>query len=127
MNISIDPISIFLNIYDEAIKSNALELRQIIKSLFPDIHEELDVAARIIAYGFGPKYSDNICTIIPSKTGLKLGFYKGTELPDPKCLLQGTGKVHKYVLIKNETDIQSKELNALLKEAFKAYRIRSNN
>jgi hypothetical protein len=127
MNESKDIISEFLNNYHETVKSNALELRKLIRSLYPDIKEQLDVSAKMIAFGFGPKYSDNLCTLILSKTGLKLGFYKGSELQDPYNLLQGSGKVHKYVIIKNETDIQSKELNALLKEAFKAYGIRSNN
>jgi hypothetical protein len=89
-----------------------------------DIQETTDVKANIIGYGYGPRYKDSICVIIPSKKGIKLGFYKGAELPDPEKLLTGTGKVHKYVEIKSSEVIKSKGVKNLLKEAVKAYKIR---
>ncbi len=62
-----------------------------------------------------------VCTIIPSKKGIKLGFYKGSELPDPKKLLTGSGKVHRYVEIKSENDMQDPAIKKLVEEGLKAY------
>jgi len=42
-------------------------LEQIIREEIPGNQEELDLSARIIAYALGRKYSDIICTAIPSK------------------------------------------------------------
>ena len=79
MSNSADVINFFSN-YDEKVSSLTLELRGFLFKSLPDIQEQLDLSARIIGYGYGPKYSDTICTIILSKKGVKLGFYKGSQL-----------------------------------------------
>lgn len=90
------------------------------------MQELLDISARIIGYCYGEKYSELVCTLIPSKKGLKLGFFKGADLPDPEKLLQGKGKISRYVEISTQEDIKTDSLTELLKEAFKAYRTPSN-
>jgi len=115
----------FLLSYDDKVSGLAIPLRDFLLKKLPDIQEQLDKPARIIGYGYGPKYSDTICVIIPSKKGLKLGFNKGSELPDPMKLLTGTGKVHKYAEIKSAKDIDSSALKKLLLNALKAYKLRS--
>ncbi len=80
--------------------------------------------ARMIAFVYGQRYVDMICTIIPSKKGLKLGFYKGNELPDPDGLLEGKGKISRYVEIKAEKMIASLALKKLIVAGYKAYQER---
>lgn len=116
----------FLLKYSEQVFSNALLLREIILKNLPDVQEQLDIPAKMIAYSYGQKYAEMVCTIIPSKKGLKLGFYKGTELPDPENLLKGNGKISRYVEIHYTQDIESNELTALLKEAYNAYKSRNS-
>ena len=114
----------FLLNYDDKVSCLAIPLRDLLLKILPGIKEQLDKPARIIGYGYGPKYIDTICAMIPSKKGLKLGFYKGTELPDPDKLLKGSGKVHKYVEICSDKDIKSPALKKLLNEALKFYKKR---
>lgn len=78
----------------------------------------------MVAYCYGQKYAEMICTLIPSKKGLKLGFYKGVDLPDSHQLLEGRGKISRCIEIKNEGQIQSPALKALLESALEAYRNR---
>ena len=115
----------FLSNYDEKVTTLALTLRDFLLKTLPNVQEQLDTTARIIGYGYGPKYADTICAMILSKAGLKLGFYKGTELPDPDKILTGSGKVHKHVVIKTGKDIKSPAFKKLLSEALKAYKIRT--
>ncbi len=117
----------FLKSYDAPVPELAAQLRQFIKKEIPGIEEQLDIKARIIGYGFGTGYSGMICTIILSKKGVKLGLYKGAELPDPARLLQGSGKVHKYVELKSKSEIQSTPLRNLIREAHTAYLRRKTN
>lgn len=112
--------------YDPAIAGLGTKLRNKLFTLLPKIQETVDESARIIGYGYGPGYKDIICTIIPSKKGIKLGFYKGVELPDPAGLLQGSGKVHKYVSIKTDAHIDSEPLHTLLSAALTAYDLRKS-
>ena len=114
----------FLSSYSEEVFTNAIKLREILFENLPGIIEQIDVPARMIAYTFGQKYSGMICTIIPSKKGLKLGFYKGVNLPDPDKLLEGTGKISRYVEIRSEEQIKSPPLKKLITSAWAAYKKR---
>lgn len=117
-------VDAFLSHYGDEVFENALALRALALKHLPGVLEQIDQPARMIAYCYGQRYVDMVCTIIPSKKGVKLGFYKGPELPDPSGLLQGSGKLSRYVEIKAMTDIQGKPLTALLKAALAAYRER---
>ncbi|MGC3947620.1 MAG: DUF1801 domain-containing protein [Chryseolinea sp.] len=111
----------FLSSYDEDVLTNALAVRNVLSRLLPDVTEQVDRSARMIAYCYGQRYADMVCTIIPSKKGVKLGFYKGVELDDPHKLLEGTGKISRYVQIRSKDDVRSDALKELISRAFKAY------
>lgn len=115
----------FLSQYSEEVFTNAIKLRELLFANLPGIIEQIDLPAKMIAYCYGQKYSDMICTIIPSKKGLKLGFYKGVDLPDPDKLLEGTGKISRYVEIRSEEQIISPTLKKLIESALTAYKKRS--
>jgi hypothetical protein len=57
---------------------------------------------------------------------LKLGFNKGAELPDPDQLLEGTGKISRYVQIKSVDQLNVPALKNLLFSAMEAYDLRKN-
>lgn len=116
----------FLTQYSTAVLSNTLKLRAIILKNLPEVQEQIDLPAKMIAYAYGQKYSEMICTLVPSKKGLKLGFYKGVDLPDPENVLSGNGKISRYMEIKTPNDINTTALTTLLKEALAAYKIRNN-
>lgn len=120
-------IEVYLKGYDSKISSLALELRKILISNLPDIIEELDTSAKMIAYCYGRKYSDLICVIIPSKKGLKLGFNRGIELHDPHKLLEGKGKITRYISITSSQQITSSEVREMLLNAFHLYSSGRNN
>lgn len=117
-------IFIFLSNYDEVITSRALQLREVVLAGLPGITEQVDIPAKMIAYCYGQKYTELVCTIIPSQKGLKLGFNRGTELPDPDRILEGTGKISRYVVIKSAEDINSKAVKTLLSAALSTYKER---
>jgi hypothetical protein len=91
----------------------------------PGIQPEVDAKARVIGYGFGRSYADTICTVILSKGGIKIGFYRGSELPDPEGMLAGAGKLHRHVVINDEGDLRYPAFVTLLAEAAQRYRVRS--
>jgi hypothetical protein len=79
----------------------------------------------VIGYGFGPGYSGLVCTIIPSKKGVKLGVVYGARLPDPHGLLEGSGKQHRYVAFTEPADLEKAGLKDLLSAAVTAWKERS--
>ena len=114
----------FLSQYDEEVIAMTLQLREVVLDCLLGVIEQPDLPAKMIAYCYGQKYSEMICTIIPSKKGLKLGLYKGNELPDPSGMLEGTGKISRYVQIKSAKQIHSAPLKKLMSSALKAYQRR---
>lgn len=121
MNANSD-IDDFLSAYDAQVIKNTYALRKVLFSKLPDIIEQIDRPAKMIAYCYGQKYAELICTIIPSKKGLKLGFNRGVELKDPERLLEGTGKISRYVEIISEKQIASAGIKKLITEALKLYK-----
>lgn len=113
-----------LSKYEPAVVALGLQLRDYLLSVLPGIIEMPDAASCIIGYGYGPGYKHLICTIIPSKKGIKLGFYKGSELPDPQHLLTGAGKVHRHVEITSADLINGHAIKALITAAVAAYKQR---
>ena len=114
----------FLDNYDPSVKQLATSTRNFLLKIIPEAKEEVDIPAKMIAYGLGAGYKGMICTILLSKTGVKIGLNRGSELPDPEKLLGGTGKVHRYVQIRDEKILKSKALKDLVAAGIKACKIR---
>jgi hypothetical protein len=112
-----DPVGEFLAEYPSAVTALAVRLRAKIRAALPDAAETLDRAGRVVGYSVGPGYAGLVCTIIPSKNGVKLGVVDGATLRDPHGLLEGAGKKHRYVQFKTPEDVERRELIALLRTA----------
>jgi hypothetical protein len=107
-------IADLLEPYPPETQKLALATRVFVLKVIPKAIEGVDAKARIIGYGFGKRYADTICTLMPTKAGVTLGIAWATELPDPQKLLEGTGKVHRHVKLKTKSDLQNPALKALL-------------
>lgn len=96
----------------------ARRLREIVFEVDPDSVEVVRLGDRAATYGVGPKkMSEGYAYILPHKNWVNLGFYKGVDLPDPKGLLQGTGKKLRHVKVGSVGDAQQPELRLLIEEA----------
>jgi Domain of unknown function (DU1801) len=103
--------------YAPEVRGLALAARAFVLEMIPDISEMVDVKARIIGFGYSERYADQVCMLMPTKAGVNLGIAYAMELPDPKKLLEGTGKLHRHVKLKSEWDLQNAALRNLLKAA----------
>jgi hypothetical protein len=103
--------------YAPEVQELVLAARTFVLEMIPDIAEGVDVKARIIGYGYGPRYVDMVCMLMPTKAGVNLGIAYAMQLPDPKKLLEGTGKLHRHVKLKSKADLEKAGLKALLKAA----------
>lgn len=108
-------ITDLLAAYPTESRNLVLATRTFVLKTVPGALEQVDAGARIIGYGFAATYKDMICSIMPTKTGVTLGIGWGTELPDPEKLLEGAGKVHRHVKLKQKSDLERPALKALLK------------
>jgi hypothetical protein len=103
--------------YAPEVRDLALAARSLVLEMIPNVTEGVDVKARMIGYSYGPRYVDMVCMPMPTKAGVNLGIAYAMQLPDPKKLLEGTGKLHRHVKFKSKADLERAGLKALLKAA----------
>jgi len=118
-------LSVLLKRYPAEVQETVHAARQVVAAILPGVSEVVDEKARVIGYGYGTGYRDMICTLILSKGGVKLGLVGGASLPDPQRLMEGEGKVHRYVPLTSAEDLGRKGLKPLLRAALAAARKRS--
>jgi hypothetical protein len=74
----------------------------------------------MMAYSFDKKtYKGVVCSIAPHMKYVNLIFSKGTQIPDPARLLNGTGKLVRHIKIRSEAETDNPALRLLLEEALK--------
>ena len=112
--------------YPDHVQEIAAETKRVILATLPKAIEQVDSKANVVGYGFGAGYNNLICTIIMSKTGVKLGLVGGATLPDPKKLLAGIGKVHRYVQMNTPADARRPAVKALLKAGVAEWKIKTS-
>lgn len=102
--------------FSPEIKNIARQTRQLIYEILPSVIEVVWVQQKNTGYGTGPKKkTDHFCWIMPASKHVNLGFNYGAELPDPKKLLEGTGKLFRHIKIKSVDQLSNEDLIALVK------------
>jgi len=112
-----DPVTALFDEYSGAVPGLARRLRDVIRSALPGAFEELDRPGRVVGYGYGTGYAGLVCTIILSKTGVKLGIVGGAQMADPANLLEGAGKQHRYIAFTRSSDFDRLGIGDLLHAA----------
>ena len=112
--------------YPDDVQALARDATRLIRRLLPGVEDHADPAAGIIAFGYGPGYRGMVCTLILSKTGVKVGLVRGSELDDPRGLLQGRGRVHRHIQMKSAADLRRPGVSALIAAAYAAWRERTS-
>jgi hypothetical protein len=118
-------VDAFLAAYPQQVRAIAAAARRLLAALLPGIAETVDESAKLVGYSYGPGYKGVVCTLIMSQTGVKLGIFRGSELPDPKHLMAGAGKVHRHVQLRKVDDLEQPGLKQLLEAALAAWQKRN--
>lgn len=93
-------------------------LRDSVWQQYPEANEILyHTHALTTVFSISEKLSDAFCHIPIYTAHLNLGFNKGTLLPDPQQVLQGTGKLIRHIPIKEVSDFQNGAIAQLIQEA----------
>ena len=114
----------FLSAYDDSIAKLALAVRRFVLTETPGATESIYDAYSAVAmgYSFTGRLKESFCHIAVYATRVNLGFNHGTELTDPRGILQGTGKQVRHVTIRDAGDLKDPYLKRLLRIAVRAAR-----
>ena len=104
--------------FSEEIKEITRQTRNLIHKVLPEVVEVVWVRQKNIGFGTGPKKkTEHFCWLMPATKHVNLGFNYGAELPDPKKLLEGTGKLFRHYKVKSVEELSNPDLIDLLKYA----------
>lgn len=104
--------------FSEEIKDIARQTRKLIYAVLLSTVEVVWVRQKNVGFGTGPKKkTEHFCWIMPATKHVNLGFNYGSELPDPKNILEGTGKLFRHYKVKSVDDLSNPDLISLLKFA----------
>jgi hypothetical protein len=103
----------------------ALAARDLITELLPGVVEVVWITQGNAGYGTGPrKMSEQFAWILPASKHVAIAFPRGTSLPDPTGLLQGTGASIRNVRLTTLDDIRSPAVHELLESSIAELRSR---
>jgi hypothetical protein len=114
MTLPDDRLDAFLSGRGETVRALALASRNVVLEIFPDAVETAE--GNDLGYGFDAGYQGLVFTISLVRAGVNLGVFGGASLDDPAGLLEGSGKVHRHVKIR-DTSALNDELRELLRRA----------
>jgi hypothetical protein len=104
--------------FDPSVRELAHATRDLIFDVLPGVVEVVWDRQGTAGYGTGPKkMSEHFCYIALHPHHLNLGFNYGSELADPKHLLEGPGKLLRHIKIHAVTDLENPALRDLLRTA----------
>ena len=102
----------------ERVQDLAVRLRHLINGVYPDAVEVPWPKQGTVGYGIGPKKQTEHFSYISLHEGhVNLGFNHGVDLPDPENLLEGTGKRHRHIKIREISDTERDALYDLVAAA----------
>jgi hypothetical protein len=103
-----DPqLLLFLSAYDKSVQDLALAMREIMieeaRSAIETIYDAYSAVA--MGYSFTGRLKDQFCHLAVYTGHVNLGFDRGVDLPDPRNVLEGTGKTTRHIRIEPGDDI----------------------
>jgi len=99
---------------DKELGRVALGLRSLMKKTVPGVKESVNPWKMPTFESHGP-----MCFFSIGKQHITFGFLRGTSLPDPANLLEGTGRNLRHVKLRAVEDLRKPALKKLIQSAMK--------
>lgn len=96
------------------VRAIGLRLVEVVRATLPGAHETVDLPDGLLAFGSGGRMRDLVVGIIPHAAHVNVQFADGVNLPDPKRLLEGTGKRVRHVKNRSVADADQIGLRDLI-------------
>jgi hypothetical protein len=98
----------------------ALALRDLVLNEAPEAYERLFRSYAIsLSYSLTDRWSQGFCHIVVYPKHVNLGFNRGSQLADPKALLEGSGKMIRHLRVSKPDDLKAPHLLRFLRSAIK--------
>ena len=101
------------------------KVRRALRTRLPTAHELVYDNYNFFVIGYSPteRPSDSILSIAAGARGVGLCFIRGATLPDPKRILQGSGRQTRFVRLETDDVVARSEVQALIDAAVKQSKV----
>ncbi len=96
------------------VRDLALQTCALIREIMPGAIEVVRPGRNNITFARGDRMAEWVYYVSPFKSHVNLGFLRGTEMPDPEGLMEGTGMLLRHVKIRSAADLARPALRALV-------------
>jgi hypothetical protein len=103
------------------VAATARAVRVKLLEVFPDAIETADGGQ--LGLGFDRGYTGLVFTVSPQLGYVNLGVAGGASLDDPAALMEGRGRVHRHVKMRDAGHLDDADLDDLLRRAVAARRV----
>jgi len=118
-----DPaIDAWMKRHDGPLGTIARHWFEVMRECGDEVRELLHDGCPVACLGDAPFGYVNVFT-----SHVNVGFFHGAALPDPACLLQGTGRFMRHVKLRPETVTEAAALNKLIETAYRDIKSRVEN
>lgn len=105
----------FLSRHDSRIVKLFLALREMVLAEAPTATEMIyDGYTVSVGFSFTGRLKEMYCYVAACRDHVNLGFNRGTELPDPQRLLEGSGTWGRHIKIREEADLKQPHLREFI-------------
>lgn len=111
----------FMRPFSEGNKTLALWLRSFVWDLYPKSNELIYDNYNALAFGWSvtDRLMHTFCSIaLFGKEYIHFGFYYGSQIADPKKILEGKGSQYRYIKVSDKKSFPQAYIKKLLKEAY---------
>jgi hypothetical protein len=106
----------FINRFDPKDQKLIRSVRAAVRKRFPTANELAYDYSHSLVIGYSPtdRGIDSIVAIAARATGVFLYFSQGPQLPDPKRLLQGSGKQTRFIQVEAASQLAHPDVEPLI-------------
>jgi hypothetical protein len=115
----------FIDKFDPKDQKLIRSVRAAVRKRFPSANELVWDNYNFFVIGYSPteRPSDSIVSIAARANGVGLCFIQGARLPDPKRLLQGSGKQTRFIRVEAASQLAHPDVEALIAAAIDLARV----
>lgn len=115
----------FIDKFDPDNQALIRSIRSLLKMRLPTCAELVYDNYNFFVIGYSPseRPSDYIVSIAAAASGIALSFNRGNELDDPDRILQGSGKVNRFVRLPSPDLLRKPEITKLIDRACELSRV----
>lgn len=116
----------FMSPYPDHVQNKALCLRELVLNEAPNSFELIYDSYNTLstAFSFTDDLNHAFCHIALYSKHVNLGFNYGSELEDPKELLNGSGKQIRHLKIKKDDDLEAPHIKNFIEKAINHINLR---